>query len=66
MTELDRIKAELEELLESLNTEHVELEKVKNEISQWRSEKTATMNNIVGLSKKIRTLQRELEDYLEE
>ena len=66
MSEIERIKTELNELLESLETEHLDLKTVKDELQQNRSEETAIRNNIIGLSKKILALQGELDDYLEE
>ena len=66
MSEIERIGTELNALLESLSTEHSELKKTKGELQALHSEETGIRNNILNLSKKIKELQVELDDYLEE
>jgi len=66
MSEIERIRAELDDLLRSLETQHSELKATKKALQQWRSKETVIRNNILNFSKKIKALYAELGDYLEE
>jgi len=66
MSEIERIRAELDDLLKSLETQHSELKATKKTLQQWRSKETVIRNNILNFSKKIKALYVELGDYLEE
>jgi len=66
MSEIERIRDELDDLLRSLETQHSDLKATKEALRQWHSKETMIRNNILNFSKKIKALYAELGDYLEE
>ncbi len=64
MGELEGIRKEFERRLEELDGKHQELDKVKTETQMSRQEETSLRNGIISISKKVKDLQEQLEDYL--